>query len=86
MIERTHRLKHGDIFAIFLACDALRHGYQATIYTYNLQAREVMTGGSSGLTWRTAQSLFVRSSQIDPEETVAVCFPKVCFAAISGNS
>lgn len=36
VIERTHKLKHGGTFAIFLACDALRQGYQATIYTYNL--------------------------------------------------
>lgn len=36
VIERTQKLEHGGTFAIFLACDALRHGYQATIYTYNL--------------------------------------------------
>jgi hypothetical protein len=36
VIDRTHKLKHGGTFAIFLACDALRQGYQATIYTYNL--------------------------------------------------
>ena len=36
VIERTHKLKHGGTFAIFLACDALRQGYQATLYTYNL--------------------------------------------------
>ena len=36
VIARTHRLRYGGTFAIFLACDALRHGYQATIYTYNL--------------------------------------------------
>jgi len=36
VIARTHKLKHGGTFAIFLACDALRQGYQATIYTYNL--------------------------------------------------
>lgn len=36
VIERTHKLRHGGTFAIFLACDALRQGYQATIYTYNL--------------------------------------------------
>jgi hypothetical protein len=36
VIERTHRLVHGGTFAIFLACDALRQGYQATLYTYNL--------------------------------------------------
>jgi AcrR family transcriptional regulator len=36
IIERTHKLEHGGTFAIFLACDALRQGFQATIYTYNL--------------------------------------------------
>ncbi|MHB0983775.1 MAG: cysteine peptidase family C39 domain-containing protein [Thiobacillus sp.] len=36
IIARTHRMTHGGTFAIFLACDALRHGYQTTLYTYNL--------------------------------------------------
>ena len=36
VIARTHRMTHGGTFAIFLACDALRHGNQATVYTYNL--------------------------------------------------
>lgn len=36
VIARTHKLEHGGTFAIFLACDALRQGYRATIYTYNL--------------------------------------------------
>lgn len=36
VVDRTHRLKHGGTFAIFLACDALRQGYRATLYTYNL--------------------------------------------------
>lgn len=36
IIARTHRMTHGGTFAIFLACDALRHGYHATLYTYNL--------------------------------------------------
>ncbi|MEW6613582.1 MAG: hypothetical protein ACOY5C_04695 [Pseudomonadota bacterium] len=36
VIPRTRRLEHGGTFAVFLACDALRKGYQATIYTYNL--------------------------------------------------
>lgn len=35
-IARTQRLEHGGTLAVFLACDALRKGYQATIYTYNL--------------------------------------------------
>jgi hypothetical protein len=36
VIARTGRLEHGGTFAVFLACDALRKGYRATIYTYNL--------------------------------------------------
>ena len=36
VIARTRKMEFGGTFAIFLACDALRHGYQATIYTYNL--------------------------------------------------
>lgn len=36
IIGRTGRLEHGGTFAVFLACDALRRGYHATIYTYNL--------------------------------------------------
>ena len=37
VIERTGRLELGGTFAVFLACDALRKGYRATIYTYNLK-------------------------------------------------
>ena len=36
VIGRTARLAAGGTFAVFLACDALRLGYRATIYTYNL--------------------------------------------------
>jgi hypothetical protein len=36
VVERMHRLEHGGTFAVYLACDALRKGYSATIYTYNL--------------------------------------------------
>lgn len=36
VIGRAGRLEHGGTFAVFLACDALQKGYQATIYTYNL--------------------------------------------------
>jgi hypothetical protein len=36
VIARTRKMELGGTFAIFLACDALRQGYQATIYTYNL--------------------------------------------------
>lgn len=36
IVARTGRLELGGTFAVFLACDALRKGYRATIYTYNL--------------------------------------------------
>src|SRR5829696_4247454 len=36
LIARAHRFEHGGTLAVFLACDALRKGYRATIYTYNI--------------------------------------------------
>ena len=36
IVARAYRLEHGGTFAVFLACDALRKGYEATIYTYNI--------------------------------------------------
>ena len=36
VIARTQRLEQGGTLAVFLACDALKKGYKATIYTYNL--------------------------------------------------
>jgi hypothetical protein len=36
VVARMHRMEHGGTFAVFLACDALRRGFRATIYTYNL--------------------------------------------------
>jgi hypothetical protein len=37
VIDRTRKLDQGGgTFAVFLACDALRHGFEATIYTYNI--------------------------------------------------
>src|SRR5918912_26622 len=36
IVARAYRLEHGGTYAVFLACDALRKGYRATIYTYNI--------------------------------------------------
>jgi hypothetical protein len=37
VIVRSRKLESGSgTFAVFLGCDALRNGFQATIYTYNL--------------------------------------------------
>ena len=37
LIDEIPSLPQGGTFAVFLACHALRRGYRATIYTYNLQ-------------------------------------------------
>ncbi len=37
VITSTTTLEAGGTLAVYLACDALRRDYQATIYTYNLQ-------------------------------------------------
>ena len=37
VIADTQMLRAGGTLAVFLACAAMRRGYQATIYTYNLQ-------------------------------------------------
>jgi len=38
IIARTRKLESGvGTFAVFLGCDALRNGFAATIYTYNLK-------------------------------------------------
>jgi hypothetical protein len=36
VVARMWRMPDGGTFAVFLACDALRKGYRASIYTYNL--------------------------------------------------
>ena len=36
VIARVHRMERGGTFAVFLGCDALRKGYRAAIYTYNV--------------------------------------------------
>ncbi len=36
VIARTRKLDNGGTFAVFLGCDALRQGFEATICTYNL--------------------------------------------------
>ena len=37
LIQETHILEGGGTLAVFLACDALRRGFTAKIYTYNLR-------------------------------------------------
>jgi hypothetical protein len=47
VISRTGKLEQGGTFAVFLACDALRKGYRATIYTYNLTVFDPTWFGNS---------------------------------------
>ena len=37
VVEEVHAFEGGGTLAVWLACHALRRGYEATIYTYNLQ-------------------------------------------------
>src|SRR3970040_1865561 len=37
VLDSIRMLKEGGTLAVFLACAALKRGYKATIYTYNLQ-------------------------------------------------
>ena len=37
VISEAHLLEGGGTLEVLLACHALRRGYRATIYTYNLQ-------------------------------------------------
>ncbi len=36
VVQRTPQLEDGGTLAVLLGCDALKNGYDATIYTYNL--------------------------------------------------
>ncbi len=47
VIRRMRRLDHGGTYAVFLGCDALRHGYRARIYTYNLTVFDPSWFGST---------------------------------------
>ena len=49
VIADTQMLVNGGTLAVFLACSALRRGYQATIYTYNLQMFDPSWFSDSGI-------------------------------------
>ncbi|MBW7937427.1 MAG: C39 family peptidase [Candidatus Omnitrophica bacterium] len=52
-------LKGGGTLAVFLACHALRRGYQATIFTYNLQVFDP--------TWLTDPSVDIREKLVEQQ-------------------
>ena len=53
VIEQVESLEGGGTLAVLLACHALRRGYDATIYTYNLKVFDP-TWFSSGPNCRSA--------------------------------
>lgn len=49
VISQVRDLKGGGTLAVYLACHALRRGYKATIYTYNLNLFDPTWFGSSSI-------------------------------------
>lgn len=49
VIDETRALKEGGTLDVFLACHALRRGYRARIYTYNLQVFDPTWFSTPGL-------------------------------------
>lgn len=49
VIRATRKLDAGGTLAVFLACHALERGYNATIYTYNLQMFDPTWFGNSNI-------------------------------------
>lgn len=52
IVKRIRRLDHGGTYAVFLGCDALRKGYRARIYTYNLTVFDPSWFGKVGVDLR----------------------------------
>ncbi len=64
IVRRAWRLEHGGTFAVFLACEALRKGYCATIYTYNITVFDpTWFDGESDIAERLA-----RQSEVKPSD------------------
>lgn len=63
IIARTRKLESGSgTFDVFLACDALRSGFQATIYTYNLMVFDpVWFAGSVDIAERLRQQAAIKT-------------------------
>ncbi len=63
VVGRTRALERGGTFAVFLACDALVHGFNATIYTYNLMVFDPVWFSKPGIdiAERLRQQLEVKS-------------------------
>ncbi|MFG0297916.1 MAG: hypothetical protein ACF8PG_18580 [Maioricimonas sp. JB045] len=49
VVEQTHALTDGGTLGVFLGCHALRRGYRATIYTYDLQLFDPTWFGTSDI-------------------------------------
>lgn len=49
VVKEVRQFKEGGTLAVFLACHALKRGYSATIYTYNLQIFDPTWFSSKGI-------------------------------------
>lgn len=67
LIHEVPSMQEGGTFAVHLACHALRRGYRATIYTYNLQLFDP--------TWFTKKDVDLRAKLI--EQKAAKADPKL---------
>jgi len=66
VIHRMRRLDEGGTYAVFLGCDALRKGYRARIYTYNLTVFDPSWFGQPGVDLRERLSR-QRLAKSDPK-------------------
>ena len=61
IIARTERLEEGGTFAVFLGCDALRRGYRAAIFTWNVTVFDpTWFGGGVDIAAKLAQQREVK--------------------------
>ena len=67
VIKRMRRLDSGGTYAVFLGCDALRKGYKARIYTYNLTVFDPSWFGSARVDIRER---LARQQRVKPDPRI----------------
>lgn len=70
VIREVPSLQEGGTLAVFLGCHALRRGYRATIYTYNLQMFDPTWFADNGIDLR-AKLLAQLQQKTDPKLGIA---------------
>jgi hypothetical protein len=67
VVKRMRRLDSGGTYAVFLGCDALRKGYKARIYTYNLTVFDPSWFGSARIDIRER---LARQQRLKPDPRI----------------